>query len=55
MIFSEAIHTQKVELMAVINQQRSDLIKSIYWVGLIQFLAIVGSVVSIVAFMLQYK
>ena len=47
------IHTQKEELMGVITQQRTELIKSIYLVGLIQFLAIVGSVLAIVTFMLR--
>lgn len=47
------IHTQKEELIGVITQQRTELIKSIYLVGLIQFLAIVGSVLAIVTFMLR--
>lgn len=47
------INDQKTELMGVINKQRSDFIKSIYLVGLVQFMAIVGSVLAIVTFMLK--
>ena len=46
------ILNQKVELMGVINTQKNDLVRSIYFVGLIQFLAIVGSVLAIVTYML---
>ena len=36
-----------------LEQTKSELSKAIYWTGLIQFLAIVGSVVSLVVFMLR--
>ncbi|MGC6421249.1 MAG: hypothetical protein ACON47_05410 [Flavobacteriaceae bacterium] len=49
----DMLFRQKEELMGVITQQRTELIKSIYLVGLIQFLAIVGSVLAIVTFMLR--
>ena len=60
----EVISDQKVELMEVISDQkaelkgdiaalRSDLTKSIYLMGLVQFLAIMGGVLAIVTFMLK--
>ena len=47
------MYEQKDELLGVINTQRTDLVKSIYMVGLIQFLAIVGSVIAIFSVMLH--
>ena len=58
------VRDQKVELMEVISDQkaelkgdiaalRSDLTKSIYLMGLVQFLAIMGGVLAIVTFMLK--
>ena len=47
------IYEQKDELLGAINTQRTDLVKSIYMVGLIQFLAIVGSVIAIFSVMLH--
>ena len=60
----EVISNQKVELMEVISDQktelkgeiaalRSDLTKSIYFMGLVQFLAIMGGVLAIVTLMLK--
>ena len=43
----------KVELMGVINGQKADLTKSIYFMGLVQFLAIMGGVPAIVTLMLK--
>ncbi|NBS19812.1 MAG: alpha/beta hydrolase [Flavobacteriia bacterium] len=54
----------KIDLMSVINSQknelkedmsilRSDLKKSIYMVGLVQFLAIVGSLIGIFTFIFK--
>ena len=58
------VRDQKVELMEVISDQkaelkgdiaalRSDLTKSIYFMGLVQFLAIMGGVLAIVTLMLK--
>ena len=41
------------EMEIRLDQRISDLQKSIYFVGLIQFVAIVGSVLAIVNFMLK--
>lgn len=43
------IKDQKVELMEVIANQKADLTKSIYTTGLVQFLAIVASLIGILA------
>ena len=43
----------KVELMGVINGQKADLTKSIYFMGLVLFLAIMGGVPAIVTLMLK--
>ncbi len=40
-------------LMVVINGQKADLTKSIYFMGLVQFLAIMGGVLAIVTLMLK--
>lgn len=42
---------RKLELK--VEQTKSELSRAIFWAGLIQFLAIVASVVSIVGFMLR--
>ena len=47
------VRDQKVELMGVINGQKADLTKSIYFMGLVQFLAIMGGVLAIVTLMLK--
>ena len=47
------IKEQKAELMVVINGQKADLTKSIYFMGLVQFLAIMGGVLAIVTLMLK--
>ena len=47
------IKEQKAELMVVINGQKADLTKSIYFMGLVQFLAIMGGVLAIVSLMLK--
>ena len=49
----EVISDQKAELKGDIAALRSDLTKSIYLMGLVQFLAIMGGVLSIVTFMLK--
>ena len=49
----EVISQKKVELLGVINEQKADLAKSIYFMGLIQFLAIMGGVLAIVTLMLK--
>ena len=60
----EVISNQKVELMEVISDQkaelkgdiaalRSDLTKSIYFMGLVKFLAIMGGVLAIVTLLLK--
>jgi uncharacterized protein YicC (UPF0701 family) len=36
-----------------VEQSKSELSKTIFWTGLIQFLAIVGSVISFISFMLK--
>lgn len=41
----------RVELK--VEQTKSDLTKAIFWTSLIQFLAIVGSVIGIISFMLR--
>ena len=45
----EEIH--RVELK--VEQTKSDLTKAIFWTSLIQFLAIIGSVVGIISFMFR--
>ena len=49
----EVISDQKAELKGDIAALRSDLTKSIYLMGLVQFLAIMGGVLAIVTFMLK--
>ena len=46
----EVIASQKVDLMEVITNQKSSLTKSIYFVGLVQFLAIIGCLIGILNF-----
>jgi hypothetical protein len=46
----EVIGKQKVDLMEVITNQKSALTKSIYFVGLVQFLAIIGCLIGILNF-----
>lgn len=48
--------TEKTEILATkkdLSENKAELIKTIYIVGLVQFLAIVGSVLAIVNFMLK--
>lgn len=45
--------TTREDLIKEISLVRSNLNKTIYTVGLIQFLAIVGSVIGIISFMLR--
>ena len=45
------VRDQKVELMDVIQNQKSELLKTIYIVGFVQFLGIVGSVLAIFTFL----
>lgn len=49
----EIISDQKAELKGDIAALRSDLTKSIYFMGLVQFLAIMGGVLAIVTLMLK--
>ncbi|MGC6421250.1 MAG: hypothetical protein ACON47_05405 [Flavobacteriaceae bacterium] len=49
----EEFKNDLASLRLEVRDQRTELIKSIYLVGLIQFLAIVGSVLAIVTFMLR--
>lgn len=42
------------DLATGLGEVKSDLTKTIYIVGLVQFLAIVGSVIAIVTFMLKH-
>jgi hypothetical protein len=49
LIVREEIH--KLELK--VEQTKGELTKVIFWAGLIQFLAIVGSLVGIISFMLR--
>jgi len=49
----EVISDQKAELKGDIAALRSDLTKSIYFMGLVQFLAIMGGVLAIVTLMLK--
>ena len=48
-----ASKTDLGEMETRIEKRVSEVVKSIYIVGLIQFLAIVGSVLAIVSFMLK--
>ena len=41
----------KLGLLEIIRSQRYDLVRSVYFVGLIQFLAIVGSAIAIISVM----
>ena len=41
----------KIELVSKIDASKVDLMRTIYIVGVVQFLAIVGSVLAIVAFL----
>lgn len=43
----------KVELIEKISDTKTSLIRTIYIVGLVQFLAIVGSLLAIINFMLK--
>jgi len=43
----------KVELIEKISDTKTSLIRTIYIVGLVQFLAIVGSLLAIINFMLR--
>jgi hypothetical protein len=43
----------KIELVSKIESSKVEVMKSIYFVGIIQFLAIVGSVLAIISFMLK--
>ena len=43
----------KIELVSKIESSKIDVMKSIYFVGIIQFLAIVGSVLPIISFMVK--
>ena len=45
------VRDQKVELMDVIQNQKSELLKTIYIVGFVQFFGIVGSVLAIFTFL----
>ncbi len=44
----------KADLAKDIAEVKSDLTRTIYIVGLVQFLAIVGSVIGIMSFMLRH-
>lgn len=46
----DILGTMRVEM----REQKSELLKTIYIVGLVQFLAIVGSVIGILSFMLRH-
>lgn len=46
----QSIHSLDLKIESV----KSDLAKTIYIVGLVQFLAIVGSVIGIISFMLHH-
>ena len=48
-VLKDEIH--RLELK--VEQSKSELTKTIFWTGLIQFLAIVGSVISIFTFMMK--
>lgn len=50
-VFATKEDISKLDLK--IAKTKSDLIKSIYIVGLIQFIAIVGSVIGIISFMMR--
>ncbi len=41
------------DLLKEITNVKSELIKNVYTIGLIQFLAIVGSVIGVISFMLH--
>ena len=43
----------KVELVSKIESSKVDVLKSIYLVSVVQFLAIIGSVLAIMSFMLK--
>ena len=43
----------KIDLVTKIESSKVDVMKSIYFVGIIQFLAIVGSVLAIVSFIVK--
>lgn len=47
------IHQQKSELITLIHQEKAKLVRAIYIVGLVQFLAIVGTLLAIFNFMLR--
>jgi hypothetical protein len=49
----EVISNQKVELKGDIAALRFDLTKSIYFMGLVKFLAIMGGVLAIVTLLLK--
>jgi hypothetical protein len=49
------INDQKIELKDDIASLRPDLTKSIYLVGLVQFLAIVASVLAFFSFLLHRR
>ena len=43
----------KIELVGKIESSKVDVLKSIYLVSVVQFLAIIGSVLAIISFMLR--
>ena len=47
------IHKLELKLEIKIEQNKSELTRAIFWAGLIQYLAIVGSVFAIINFMLR--
>lgn len=54
-VLKEDLYKVKEELKENISQVELRLSRSIYIVGLVQFLAIAGTVISVIAFMLQTR
>ena len=51
--FTDSISQQIVDLMTIISEQKAQFTKSIYFVGLVQFLAIISCTIGVFSFYLS--